>query len=121
MECSLEENFFKCSKCKNDYYIDGNICKIKCRDSNCNICSEDGTICTECNSVSKLYNGKCAKNSDSCNYLFPNCNFCLDEEGCIECADNFELNNNHCSKKQALLIRNRFFNFLCFLQKKTFF
>ena len=100
LECSLEENFFKCSKCKNDYYIDGNICKIKCRDSNCNICSEDGTICTECNSVSKLYNGKCAKNTDSCNYLYPNCNFCLDGEGCIECAEDYELNNNHCSKKK---------------------
>ena len=100
-QCSLNKAQLTCSKCKNGYHLDDNKCKIDCIDNNCNICSEDGQTCTECQSETKLVNGKCALNYAKCVLSYPNCNYCFKDEGCIECKEGFELNNHVCVEKKS--------------------
>ena len=98
---SVKENNISCNKCKTGYYLEGNICKIKCSVDNCDICSEDGKECTQCNSDTKLYQGKCAKNKKLCTN-FQNCDYCFQDEGCIECEKGYELtSNNICIQKKV--------------------
>ena len=100
---SLQENDLVCNNCLNGYYLDGDICVIKCQDDNCITCSEDGKVCTVCNTFTKLYQGRCAKNKDFCsNYL--HCSYCFPEEECIQCDDGFEVNNKKCVKKKSNLL-----------------
>ena len=97
----MKENSLECNKCATGYYLEGNICKIECLDDNCDICSEDGKECTQCNSQTKLYEGKCAKNKEYCSN-YPNCNYCFKEEGCIECEEDYKLDNKNCVKKKNI-------------------
>ena len=100
-ECSLFGSLLICLKCKDGYVFNGSICKIKCKDNNCNVCSDDGVTCLECNSVTKLYNGKCALNQANCQSQYPHCNYCIpNEEGCIECDDGYKIDNKTCKKKK---------------------
>ena len=99
---ALKGNNIVCNSCINGYYLVENTCKIKCKDENCEICSDDGTQCTECKTDTKLYEGKCAKNKDFCTSYF-HCNYCLEEEGCIECEDNYEVKNKTCAQRKNII------------------
>ena len=96
---SLQENNLVCNNCLNGYYLDGDACKIKCQDENCISCPEDGKVCTECNSLTKLYQARCAKNKDFCS-SYPQCTYCFPNEECIQCENGFEVNNKKCAKKK---------------------
>ena len=94
-----------CQECENGYYLSGSFCKIKCNVDNCISCYEDASICTECKSGTKLHNGKCALSSGSCHNMYKNCKYCLYEEGCIECYEEYELDNKSCIiKKQNYMM-----------------
>ena len=99
-DCSLIGSLLICTRCENGYVYDGEICKIRCKDNNCKTCPDDGTKCTECNSGRKLYNGKCSIDHNNCISTYPNCKYCINDEGCIECEEGYELNNNSCKKKK---------------------
>ena len=108
LECSVVGNSkvsvtITCSKCKDNYHFDGIKCKKNCKDDNCADCLEDTSICTSCESNSKLYNGKCAKNYQYCKEKHKDCNFCFDDIGCIECLEGYELKNNNCKEKKGIL------------------
>ena len=89
-----------CSECKSGFYLDGINCFMKCKDNNCIFCPEDISVCTECKINTKLYNEKCALSKGDCHSKFKNCNYCLDEEGCIECNEGFEIDNKYCIQKK---------------------
>ena len=89
-----------CQECENGYYLEGSFCKLKCADDNCNTCYEDASICSECKSGNKLYNGKCAVSIGNCHNVYKNCKYCIYEEGCIECNEDYELDNKKCIIKQ---------------------
>lgn len=128
-ECSLSDNNLKCNKCINGYHLDNNICKINCEDNNCNICSDDGKTCIECNTDKKLFNGKCAYNTEICHSKYPHCKYCIEDIGCYECSEEYKINNNKCEKSQnlapliiiiigALLIIIGMISFCCYSRKK---
>ena len=93
-----------CSECKRGFYLDGVNCHMKCKDSNCHFCPQDYSICTECKSDTKLYNGKCALSKGDCHNQFKYCNYCLDDEGCIECNEGYVIDNRFCIKKSNNLV-----------------
>ena len=97
--CSVKENNLICNYCKPGYYLKDNKCKVECLDINCDVCSDDGKECLECNKFTKLYRGKCAKKKDLC-ISYYNCMYCLDDEGCIECTEGYEVKDKYCSKKK---------------------
>ena len=97
--CSVKNNNLNCNYCKSGYYLDNNKCKIKCQDFNCDVCSDDGKVCLECNSFTKLINGKCAKKKDMC-ISYYNCMYCSDDDGCLECEEGYEVIDKYCSKKK---------------------
>ena len=100
---SLQENNLICNNCLNGYYLDGDICKIKCQDENCISCSEDGKECIECNTLTKLYQARCAKNKEYCN-SYPHCVYCFPGEECIQCENSFEIKDKTCMKKKSNLL-----------------
>ena len=97
LNCELKEGKEICNQCINGYYPEGNTCKMKCEDENCINCLDDEKVCTECQIETKLYQGKCA--NKYCNN-YPNCNYCIEEFGCIECQDGYEVKNKICSIKK---------------------
>ena len=98
LKCSMSENKIICSKCTQNYYLENNICKKKCKDKNCNDCSEDVKYCNKCNENTKLYEGQCAI---KCSNIHKNCIYCLQEKKCIECENNYKIKNNYCIKKET--------------------
>ena len=97
--CSLGDNTLICDNCISGYYLEDNICKINCEDSNCKTCSDDGKTCYECISNYKLFEGKCAYNSEICQSKYHNCLYCIENIGCYECAEGYKINNMSCTKK----------------------
>ena len=97
---SFKDNNLICIDCITGYYLEDNNCKRRCLDDDCETCSDDGNQCTQCQSDTKLYEGKCAKNKIYCRD-YPNCNYCLEEEGCIECEENYEIKDKNCVQKKS--------------------
>ena len=97
--CSLKDNILICNYCNSGFDLKDNKCKIKCEDINCNECSDDGKECLECNKYTHLIRGKCAKKKDMCiSYYF--CNYCFDDEGCVECQEGYEIRDKKCYQKK---------------------
>ena len=110
MRC-IDENCNICPKsgliyqeCEDGYFLEGSFCKIKCADENCNTCYEDASICSECKNSTILYNGKCALSSGNCHNIFKNCKYCLNDEGCIEYNEDYEIDNKKCKIKEKSYI-----------------
>ena len=97
LNCELKEGKEICNQCINGYYPEGNTFKMKCEDENCINCLDDEKVCTECQIETKLYQGKCA--NKYCNN-YPNCNYCIEELGCIECQNGYEVKKKFCSIKK---------------------
>ena len=72
---------------------------LKQEEENCINCLDDEKVCTECQIETKLYQGKCA--NKYCNN-YPNCNYCIEELGCVECQNGYEVKNKFCSIKKKM-------------------
>ena len=76
-----------CEKCNFGYHLDNfkncqkdNPCPI----SHCKDCSDDGTICYECEFFQELKNGKCFSRGIDCKSIGNNCEYCY-ERTCYKC------------------------------------
>ena len=92
-----------CSQCKSGYKMQNGECTIKCNDEKCKTCSNYGNDCTECDDGKKLFDGKCADQSNICSQHFQFCNYCLGSERCVECQKGYILDDNKkkCQKNSS--------------------
>ena len=79
-----EDNIYSCKVCKPNYDQIGDSCKIKCSVDNCDICNNDGSICTTCKT-----NYEPSSDGKTCNLI---CNI----ENCDECELDADTNNVKC-------------------------
>lgn len=95
-----------CSQCKTGYQMQDGKCTIpKCEDTQCITCSNDGTICEECEDGKKLFEGRCADQTNICSQYFQYCNYCFGSEECLECKKGYTLDNSNknCIKNSSYI------------------
>ena len=92
-----------CSKCYNNYYVDGSECKT-CSQINegCNSCNSKKE-CKECKNGYELNNNTCNKvQTLTCSELNPHCELCDNSNSCTNCSSGYYLaivnNNPECVK-----------------------
>ena len=56
LNCSNNSNVEVCNECKEGYKAEGAKC-VKCQETNCIKCDYNKTICTQCDNITKLFNG----------------------------------------------------------------
>ena len=88
--CLFYSDSKTCSSCEQGFGLVANKCQ-KCQDQKCAICNKDVKACTACLGSILVKSGNCEA-KDQC--PDSNCEVCKPDFQCLQCKENFTLNQN---------------------------